>query len=245
LAIPDLLPAVRRRSVALALRGDRVECPLCGRRYRRFQRDPAGYDAFCPRCGSRARHRVLWLALERSGTTARSGLRVLHMAPEHGLETRLRGLPGTRYLSADLAHPRAMEHFDLEDIPHADGSFDLVLCSHVLEHVADDERAIAELHRVTAPGGELLVMVPFDATRQATLEDPAVVGAEARRAVYWAEDHVRLYGPDLPARLAAPGFAVEVDRFALDCDEATRARYGLRRDELLFRCRRVAPGASG
>jgi len=230
--------AARSRLFALALRGDRVGCPLCGRIYRRFQRDPAGYDLFCPRCGSRARHRALWLALERTGVAARRGLRVLHMAPEHGLEARLRALPDARYLSADLAHPRAMEQFDLQDIPHADGSFDLVLCSHVLEHVADDARAIAELHRVVSPGGELLVMVPFDGTRAATLEDPAVVGAEARRAAYWGADHVRLYGNDLAERLAAPGFTVETDRFALDCDDATAARYGFLRDEVLFRCRR-------
>jgi SAM-dependent methyltransferase len=230
--------AARSRAIALALRGDRVECPLCGRRYQRFQRDPAGYDLFCPRCGSRARHRALWLALERAGVTARRGLRILHMAPEHGLEARLRALPDARYLSADLAHPRAMEHFDLQDIPHADGSFDHILCSHVLEHVADDARALSELHRVTAPVGELLVMVPFDGTREATLEDPAVVGAAARRATYWGADHVRLYGNDLADRLAAPGFAVETDRFALDCDAATAARYGLLRDELVFRCRR-------
>jgi SAM-dependent methyltransferase len=231
------VPALRRRLIALALAGDRVECPLCGRTYRRFQRDPAGYDAFCPRCGSRARHRVVWLCLERWGVAARPGLRVLHLAPEHGMEARLRGLPGVRYLSADLAHPRAMEHFDLQDIPHPDGSFDLVICSHVLEHVDDDARALSELFRVLAPGGDLLVMVPFDSGREATLEDPAVVGAADRRAAYWAADHVRLYGRDLEARLAAPGFEVSLDRFALDCDDATAARYGLRRDELVFRCR--------
>jgi hypothetical protein len=48
---------------------------------------------------------------------------------------------------------------------------------------------------------------------------------------------VRLYGNDLAARLAAPGFDVEVDTFALDCPAEVAARYGLRRDELLFRCR--------
>ena len=230
-------PAARRRLIGFWLRGRAVTCPLCGRSYRRFQRDRAGYDSFCPRCGSRARHRVLWLALSRSAVLRSPGLRVLHLAPEHGLELALRALPGVRYLSADLSHPRAMEHFDLHDIPHADGTFDLVLCSHVLEHVADDARVISELFRVTAPGGETIVMVPFDPRRASTLEDPSLVTAAQRREAYWAEDHVRLYGNDLADRLAAPGFAVEVDRFALDCDDATAARYGLRRDELLFRCR--------
>ncbi len=43
-----------------------------------------------------------------------------------------------------------------EDIPVADGSFDLVLCSQVLEHVDDPARAVAELYRVTAAGGRVL-----------------------------------------------------------------------------------------
>ena len=38
-----------------------------------------------------------------------------------------------------------------------DGSFDIVLCSQVLEHCDDPARAVAELHRATAPGGRLLL----------------------------------------------------------------------------------------
>ena len=47
-------------------------------------------------------------------------------------------------------------------LPYADGAFDRVLCLDVLEHLTldDQPRALAELHRVLAPGGELLVTVP-------------------------------------------------------------------------------------
>lgn len=41
-----------------------------------------------------------------------------------------------------------------------DGSFDLSYSLNVLEHVDDDEAALAELRRVTAPAGTLLVYVP-------------------------------------------------------------------------------------
>lgn len=43
-----------------------------------------------------------------------------------------------------------------EEIPVEDGSFDVVVCSQVLEHVDDPSRVVAELHRVTAPGGRVL-----------------------------------------------------------------------------------------
>lgn len=48
---------------------------------------------------------------------------------------------------------------DLDGIP--DGGFGSVVCTEVLEHVARPERALAELRRVTAPGGALLVSVPW------------------------------------------------------------------------------------
>ncbi len=50
----------------------------------------------------------------------------------------------------------------LTTLPYGDASFDRALCLDVLEHLAFDEqpRALAELHRVLAPDGELLVTVP-------------------------------------------------------------------------------------
>ena len=49
---------------------------------------------------------------------------------------------------------------DILDIPHPDGSFDVVLASEILEHVPEDVQAISELVRILAPGGTLAVTVP-------------------------------------------------------------------------------------
>jgi 2-polyprenyl-3-methyl-5-hydroxy-6-metoxy-1,4-benzoquinol methylase len=46
------------------------------------------------------------------------------------------------------------------DMPYADGSFDVVLASEILEHVPEDVQAISELVRILAPGGTLAVTVP-------------------------------------------------------------------------------------
>src|SRR5579885_1250996 len=45
-------------------------------------------------------------------------------------------------------------------LPFADGSFDRIIASEVLEHIPDDGAAMAELARVLRPGGTLAVTVP-------------------------------------------------------------------------------------
>src|SRR5688572_7417485 len=60
------------------------------------------------------------------------------------------GLDTAEHAHADLVGP-------IESIPAEDASFDLVLCIQVLEHVDDPAQGIRELHRVTRPGGRVLL----------------------------------------------------------------------------------------
>ncbi len=50
---------------------------------------------------------------------------------------------------------------DAEALPFADGEFEGVLCTEVLEHVKHPSQAIAEMHRVLAPGGKLILTTRF------------------------------------------------------------------------------------
>ncbi len=50
---------------------------------------------------------------------------------------------------------------DITEIPVADESFDVVICSEVLEHTLEPIKVIAELSRVLRPGGKLLVTAPL------------------------------------------------------------------------------------
>ena len=204
--------------------------------------DPELLNLVCPWCGSHIRHRALWLYVERKRMLeprpdGRS-TRLLHVAPEHVLQQRLRSLPHVDYLSADLESPIAMEHFDLTDVPHADDSFDAILCSHVLEHVPDDRLAMRELRRILEPDGWAIVQVPIDYTRPDTHEDPAIQAPAEREREYWQADHLRLYGNDFPDRLRDAGFDVTVDGYLRDLPESEIDRFGLISLEDIYVCRK-------
>jgi len=50
---------------------------------------------------------------------------------------------------------------DICDMPVPDASFDAVLCTEVLEHVADPVNAVREMARVIRPGGKIIITAPF------------------------------------------------------------------------------------
>ena len=162
---------------------------------------------------------------------------MLHFAPERALGQALAGAPGIEYMSADLEDPAAMEHFDITDIPHPDGSFDVILCIHVLEHVEDDRKAMRELRRILRADGFAIVLVPLDLDRAETFEDPSITDPAERERAFWQADHLRLYGRDFPDRLREAGFDVTVDRWVRGLDSSKMERYGLFPLEDMYVCR--------
>jgi SAM-dependent methyltransferase len=111
------------------------------------------------------------------------------------------------YLNIDLYNP-AMRRMDVMNIELPNDSKTLIWCSHVLEHVMDDRKALSEMFRVLAPGGMLILQVPIRG--ESTFEDPAATLESERLEKFLQEDHLRLYGLDLKKRIEESGFACEV-----------------------------------
>ena len=168
----------------------------------------------------------MWLWLRDHGVLD-DPLDLLHPAPERVFEKRLRALPNLRYTAGSLFPRGEQVRVDLTDIPFAEASFDIVICNHVFDEIPDDRRAIAEIHRVLRPGGRLITQTPIDPGREVTFEDPSLSPAE-RRAVFHTADDVRVYGRDFTARLAEPGFDVELVDYVAELDPATVERHALR-----------------
>jgi SAM-dependent methyltransferase len=138
-----------------------------------------------------------WPKVSSLATTAAQRLEV---AP--GLRPRL-PIAGTEFidisapaLAALAAHGGRVQQGSILELPFADARFDLVCALDIIEHVDDDERALAELSRVAAPGATLLVSTPFFMAAWTPFDE--FVG------------HRRRYEPlDFIAKLAGHGFAIE------------------------------------
>ncbi|MDQ3933905.1 MAG: methyltransferase domain-containing protein [Actinomycetota bacterium] len=97
-----------------------------------------------------------------------------------------------------------------------------MLCSHVLEHVPDDRRAMREMARVLRGDGLYIVQSPVNYEQTGgTYEDVAVTDAKERMRRFSQRDHVRVYGPDLCERLEEAGFDVTVEPYFERFDEET------------------------
>lgn len=217
---------------------NRFYCPCCKRGSRKFL--PFGVkprtNAQCPRCGSLERHRLLQLYLEEKTNFFKDKLKVLDIAPTSILQQKWKVLPNIDYVSADILSPLAMLKIDITDIPIRDNQFDCIFCYHVLEHVADDRKAMRELFRILKPSGWAIIQSPVDFNRDTTFEDPNIILPTERECFFGQKDHVRAYGKDYRERLEIAGFTVKVDNFVEGLGDLLIKKYGLMKEQKIYFC---------
>jgi SAM-dependent methyltransferase len=212
-------------------------CPICLAEFPAFAPYNNRPHARCPRCGSVERHRMSWLYLQRESPMLKRPVRMLHFAPERCLAERIRKYPTIEHVGASFDPNKPDEGVDIQDLKFADESFDLIYCSHVLEHVPDDRRAIRELGRVLKRDGVAVVLVPTRSAAE-THEDPSIVDPVLRRKFFGQEDHLRAYGRDFSDRLRESGFATEIVYYNDRLAPEEQVRYGLV-PEPIYVCRRT------
>ena len=224
---PSLLRSAKLAAIS-QVKAPAAECPICGfvGKFRGFG-DPVRTAAQCPRCWSLERHRLFALAVQRGFIDFR-GKDVLSFAAEvaiGNLATEARTYRTSNFPDANGADFA----FNMEAIDLPEGSYDIVICSHVLEHV-DDRKSLAELFRILRPQGQLLFMVPVIEGWAQTYENPAIQTEHERHIHFGQFDHVRYYGSDVRERAAAAGFALS----EFTAEAADSIRYGLLRGEKIF-----------
>lgn len=163
-------------------------CPICRGTW--FQEgpqgrlSPGGILPRCSECGSLERHRAFRLVFDAL-LPGLAGARVIQFSPDGSA-------PRAGFGHFEVSEYGGPNHLDLAAIDRPDGAYDLAIANHVLEHVEDDVAALAELARITGPGGLVFLSVP-DLLRVARTKEYG----HAREDKY---GHWRLYGPDIAER---------------------------------------------
>ena len=210
------------------------ECPICSISDVEFL--PFGLadrkSSRCPNCDSLERHRLLWLFLRQRVIGKQRLPRLLHFAPEPCLRIPIERIWGKNSVSLDLADPTTDIQGDICSLPIANAAFDLVICSHVLEHIPDDQTAINEIARVLKPGARAIIMVPL-APERATEEDWSLTTPQARLERFGHPFHYRIYGGDIVERLAKAGFSTETLATTDIANNVLKRRYRLNKNHIL------------
>jgi SAM-dependent methyltransferase len=218
--------------------GNKVECPVCGKKYKEFL--PYGRiprpNALCPNSLSLERHRLMFLYLKERTDFFTANLKVLHIAPEHCFIKKFESMKNLDYITADLESPLAKVKMDIHNIPFPENSFDVAFCNHVMEHVDDDIKAMSEIYRVLKPGGWAIIQSPIDISRESTFEDKTITSPSEREKLFGQNDHVRVFGKDYKQRLEKAGFKVKIDTFNQEVPDHLVTRYALPRYEDIYLC---------
>jgi SAM-dependent methyltransferase len=148
---------------------------------------PNGRLPRCSGCGSLERHRIFRVMFERLGPADFGAWRAIQFSPDPTLEPQW-------FASFELSVFGGGASLDIQKIDRPSGAYDLVACSHVLEHVGRDQAALSELLRITHADGFLYLVVP-DPFREQKTRDWGYARPEKH-------GHFRVYGADIKARFA-------------------------------------------
>jgi len=195
----------------------------------------------CKSCGATMRDRQMALglldAVESVSRQHRNTLRELRDDPVVSvrildtdsfspLNQILRGMPGYSHsqykseLGGVSRLPDGSLNVDLLSMPFEDGSFDIIMTSDVMEHVAEDDRAHREIYRCLAPSGVYVFTVPYDGTMEGTRRLTLPSGNPA--GPFFVELHVhgdphsssgiiahRIYGSAFLREMTAIGYDIQ------------------------------------
>jgi SAM-dependent methyltransferase len=203
------------------LRARWADCPLCGPSVI-VQLSASAIGVRCMRCGGSAITMSL-VSVLRSEIGGLAGLHVYELSSRGPLVDWLKRNAGRVTCSEFFdgvpsgTMVNGIQCQDVQKLTYADASFDVGTSTEVFEHVPDDARGFAELHRVLRPGGRLIFSVPLT-TKEKTVERAILVDGAVRHLLppEYHGDRIRgwggvlayrNYGLDIIERVKSAGFS--------------------------------------
>lgn len=212
---------------------DKIEekiCPICNTHVNEFSLCGSKFKrkGLCKKCQSKERHRHLYLFLEKYKDLLfnQNEKQVLHWAPEQCIKTTLLKYQ-INYTGADLSPKnKSIKKLNITNITLPNESIDIIVCSHVLEHVIEDKKAMQECYRVLKSDAWAIFIVPIYSALKTTFEDKSIVSKKDRQFWFDQKDHVRKYGLDFKNKLENSGFKVTI--FPVESlDKKIAEKYGI------------------
>ncbi len=162
---------------------------------------------FCPQCYSLDRER-LYAWYMKKYVSLNKDQSILDFAPSKGLSNWIKLNYDCSYVTADLFMDEVDVKTDIENMDvFADNSFDFVICSHVMEHVTNDQQAMNEIFRVLKKQGRAIIMTPILRNFEGVDEDTSCNDVAERWRRFGQDDHIRLYSQKVfSERLEKAGF---------------------------------------
>lgn len=168
-------------------------------------------EYFCIRCQALDRDRLMVAFLQKMGLPCmKKGIRFLQIAPSAVIEKWIiNNCPNVKYESTDLYMENVTFRSDIQDLSQIeDDTYDFFICSHVLEHVKDDRKAMRELRRILKPDGVGLFLVPI-AMELEEIDEEWGLSEEENWRRFGQNDHCRRYArKGMMDRLEESGFFV-------------------------------------
>lgn len=140
----------------------------------------------CDGCGSMERHRILRQVYNSIGPAYFANMSCIQFSADPAV-------PRDWFREFMISEYGGQNSQDICDIKFPDGSFDWVICNHVLEHIPDDVKALRELLRIAGDRGVVQISFPMPHFLPRT-QDWGYPKKEDH-------DHYRYYGADVTDRL--------------------------------------------
>lgn len=192
-------------------------------------------EYWCPKCGASDRDRLMTFFLESCQDLV-CNKHVIEFAPSKPITNCIKSLSPRSYMSVDKYMPNVDIHGDLTNLKElGDSSTDFWICSHVLEHIQEDAKALHELHRILRSSGLGLLLVPISMINKEVTEDDSIVTPAERLRHFGQDDHVRIYNHNgLIQRAQSAGFKVSYFEVAKEMSFLMRILFGITKTSRLY-----------
>jgi len=196
-------------------------------------------NAQCPNCDALERTRLLLYYLTNETEIFNKRMKVLHFGPEPSLY-KIISKYDLEYIDADYNSAYANHVIDIMDIQYTDDYFDLIICSHVVGYVTDEDKALEELYRVLSPNGMMILMTYLNPDSTDTIDHDWVNTPELRTIHYGEHECLRLHGTNYKSVLEAKGFNVNQREYRLEMGQELieKNALGLGPREWIFECKK-------